>query len=590
MSGKFIRRTLRNVVFPKRPYFAHLALTHKCNLHCRFCHIPETRFTELDTAGMKRVIDVLDSLGVAVVSISGGGEPLLRKDFDEIVNYADSKGLYTKLTSNGTMPLDRYQRLLASRVQEIGISLDGVKGEDLPFSHVGERILQAIRYLDRNLPRGKHLTLNVTVTASNRGDVQEILDYCAREFPHARVWLNPVVCGEGKLRTITEPAGNPGYMDTCDSPTLLSANFYKKAVWQQYRSEKFDWGCLAGTMFFDVKPNGDLWMCQDHPSRRALNVLEPDFARKLRTTDFSHRRECSGCTYSCYFVPQKGLDWRNWPDVAGLWWMANTDPGDECRETALRKGWAAGLLHLCASRFMPAPAKTALGALLVFLLTLGQLSGQPLTKPEDADEVVAKVEARNAARLARLPAYESVRRYAADNRRLQKHAETTAGFRFEPPSTRTIEVIERSGSAIVQRLVIEPILAVEQENGATSARRNVDICRRNYFFQYAGYDAERHAWVFQVEPRTANRYMFRGKVWIDDADFGVRRIEGRPAKSPSFWVINTSFVHQYERVDEFWLPARHESVAELRVFGSSTLTIDYSGYRLFSVVAAQRPR
>ena len=103
MSSKFIRRTLRNVVFRDHPYFAHLALTHKCNLRCRFCHIQDEKFQEMDTGGMKRVIDVLDEMGVGVLSISGGGEPLLRADFDVIVNYAAEKGLYTKITSNGTM-------------------------------------------------------------------------------------------------------------------------------------------------------------------------------------------------------------------------------------------------------------------------------------------------------------------------------------------------------------------------------------------------------------------------------------------------------------------------------------------------------
>jgi MoaA/NifB/PqqE/SkfB family radical SAM enzyme len=587
MSGKFIRRTLRNILLRDRPYFAHLALTHRCNLHCRFCHIPETRFTELDTEGMKRVIDVLDQLGVAVISISGGGEPLLRNDFDEIVNYADEKGLYTKLTSNGTMPLDRYRRLLASSVKEIGISLDGVEGEDLPFSHVGQRILQAIHYLDGNLPEGKHLTLNVTVTAANHRAVPTIVAYCAREFPHARVWLNPVVSGEGKLRTVTDGALNPGYMETCSSPTLLSAGFYTKAVWQQYRNERFNWGCLAGNLFFDVKPNGDLWMCQDHPSRQPLNVLEPGFSTKLKTADFSHRRECSGCTYSCYLVPQKGFEWRNWPDMAGLWWMANTQPGEECRAVADRKGWVAGLLQLCADRLLPAFGKAVFGSLLALLLMVGQISGQPGPVLTDPEGLVAKMEERNAARQQTLPAYEGTRRYIADNQQLGKHAETTATFRFLPPSTRSIEVTRRAGSGIVHRLVIEPILAAERAAAAgKGGRRDVDICRRNYLFEYVGYDADRRAWIFTAEPRTPNKYLFRGRIWVDEADFGISRIEGQPAKSPSYWVKQTAFVHEYQRHDVFWLPAHHESVAELRVFGQSTLTIDYSGYKLATAPAS----
>src|SRR4249919_427937 len=91
MTRKFWIRTARNLVFRKRPYFAHLALTHVCNLHCSFCHIPEYKVQELDTDGMKRVVDKLDQMGIAYLSISGGGEPLIRKDFAEILTTQPAK-------------------------------------------------------------------------------------------------------------------------------------------------------------------------------------------------------------------------------------------------------------------------------------------------------------------------------------------------------------------------------------------------------------------------------------------------------------------------------------------------------------------
>ena len=350
MTSKFVGRTLRNVILPKQPYFAHLAITHRCNLKCRFCHVTETRFAELDTASLKRVIDVLDRLGVAVISISGGGEPLLRHDFDEVINYAASKGLYVKLTSNGTMPRAKYERLLRSSVEEIGISLDGVRGSDLPFSHVGAPILSTLRYLNDNLPRGKKLTINVTVSESNRDQVQEIIDYCAARYPRARVWLNPVVAGEGALRTSSVMRTKPDYLRDCHSPTLLSAEFYVDAAYQQYRREKFDWGCLAAEQFFDVKPNGDFWFCQDKPSPVKLNVLDPDFAKKRKGLDKDARRDCSGCVYSCYYVVQNSFRVRNWRDMALLWWDTRTEPGGVERWAADRFGWLAGLFSLVFPR------------------------------------------------------------------------------------------------------------------------------------------------------------------------------------------------------------------------------------------------
>ena len=350
MSLKFALRTMRNVVLRDHPYFAHLALTHRCNLRCRFCRVQEERFTELDTEGMKRVIDVLDRMGVGVLSVSGGGEPLLRRDFAVILDYASRKGLYTKLTSNGTMPLARYQELLRSKVDEIGISVDGVDGSDLPFSHVGPRILETVRYLNDHLPPNKKLTLNVTVSECNRGQVDRIVSYCTREFPNARIWLNPVVTGAGLLRNGISPKEEPDYLKRCQSPTLLKAGFYTAGVYEQFRSDRFDWGSKAGRMFFDIKPNGDFWLCQDQRSKELLNILQPDFRERFRTLDVGYRRACSGCTYSCYYLTQKGFEPANWKDMGVLWWTSFTGPDAPCRRIALKYGWLAGLVSLLDSR------------------------------------------------------------------------------------------------------------------------------------------------------------------------------------------------------------------------------------------------
>jgi len=58
------------------------------------------------------------------------------------------------------------------------------------------------------------------------------------------------------------------------------------------------------------------------------------------------------------------------------------------------------------------------------------------------------------------------------------------------------------------------------------------------------------------------------------------RIEGRPARNPSFWVRGVQFVRTYQKVGSFWLPASTYSVSQVRIFGESELTIENSGYSL----------
>jgi hypothetical protein len=111
-----------------------------------------------------------------------------------------------------------------------------------------------------------------------------------------------------------------------------------------------------------------------------------------------------------------------------------------------------------------------------------------------------------------------------------------------------------------------------------SSRVHTDIHRRNYDFAFLEFDAEAGANVFQAAPKAPDKRLFKGKVWIDEATCAVLRIEGEPAVSPSFWVKKTQFRHDYARVEGVWLPVRHHTEVQLRLFGRSTFDIEYVRY------------
>lgn len=568
MSFKFISRTLRNVVLRDHPYFAHLAITHRCNLRCRCCHIPETKFDELDTDGMRRIIDKLDQMGVGVVSISGGGEPLLRSDFAAIINYAAQKGMYTKLTSNGTVSHEKYRELLASSVKEIGMSLDGVSGNDIPFSHTGPKILESIAYIHDHLPAGKQLTINVTVTQRNRNEVEQILAYCAREYPRAKVWLNPVVVGDGALRTASTTATNPDYLRLYKSPNLLTAEFYIQGVEEQCRSAAFDWNCSAGRMFFDIKPNGDFWLCQDMPPRTRLNILDPRFDAKLCQEDLSYTRKCSGCTYSCYYVTQNGFSPHNWKDMALLWWRSNTTEGDAARTAAAKHGWLAGLAAFLFRKARPA---TVAALLLGAAMSLGADDRSP-------ESIVECMEHTNERGRQSMPQFTSERVYKASNSKFAVRATAVVEVQYTPPGEKSFRITNHTGLGTIRKRVIEPLLDAECNNAKPEARAQTDISRRNYDFEFQSIDAETGAYVFRVSPKHENRYLFRGEVWIDALTCGIRRVVGEPAVNPSFWVKRTVFTHDYGRIGDYWLPLGHRTEVQLKWFGDSRLSIDYLKY------------
>ncbi|MGQ0465149.1 MAG: mycofactocin radical SAM maturase [Sporichthyaceae bacterium] len=106
-------------------------LTYACNLACSHCLSSSGRRDprELSTAQCKAVIDELEKLQVFYVNI-GGGEPTVRDDFMELVDYATSHGVGVKFSTNGVrLNSTMAQRIAADGYIDVQISLDGATAE-----------------------------------------------------------------------------------------------------------------------------------------------------------------------------------------------------------------------------------------------------------------------------------------------------------------------------------------------------------------------------------------------------------------------------------------------------------------------------
>ena len=61
-------------------------------------------------------------------------------------------------------------------------------------------------------------------------------------------------------------------------------------------------------------------------------------------------------------------------------------------------------------------------------------------------------------------------------------------------------------------------------------------------------------------PKRSDKYLFRGRVWVDAEDFAVARVEGQPAKSPSFWTRSVHFAQQYHKSGIFLVSGRNHQL------------------------------
>ena len=131
-----------------------LALTDKCQCACKHCGVDRKEIypgsSILSFAEICKLIDELFSLGVANITFVGG-EPLLREDLFKIIKFANLKGLFTTLDSNGLLlSKENVKKLKASGLTLIKISLDSanslVHDQNRGVAGCFEKATSAIRY------------------------------------------------------------------------------------------------------------------------------------------------------------------------------------------------------------------------------------------------------------------------------------------------------------------------------------------------------------------------------------------------------------------------------------------------------------
>ena len=215
---------------------------------------------------------------------------------------------------------------------------------------------------------------------------------------------------------------------------------------------------------------------------------------------------------------------------------------------------------------------------LVFATAMaGQDSSQQLPS---ADDVVAQMIERDNQRQAAFHGYTAARRYVLENSRHRKRAEMLVSVKCLDNGSKQFQTVSASGWGAARSHVFPKLLESESEASLPGVRERSRITPENYSFEMVGRDYvnQRPAYVIAIAPKTRNKYLVQGRVWVDSDEYAIVRIEGKPAKSPSFWIKSVHFVHTYQKSGLLWLPVSDRSVTDARIVGATELTIEYFDY------------
>ena len=195
-----------------------------------------------------------------------------------------------------------------------------------------------------------------------------------------------------------------------------------------------------------------------------------------------------------------------------------------------------------------------------------------------------QIRLHNRTQAERLKHYQSVRHYQVEYRGFPATmaAKMEVEVNYDASSGKSFRIVSQSGPKFLCEKVLKR--AVESEKEASRETGVAALTQANYRFHMAGSEIlnGRPAYILDVEPLTGSKFLYRGKIWVDAADFAVAKIEAEPAKSPSFWIARTRIRHTNARTGGFWLPEKNRSETRVRIGGTAVLTIDYGTYQIVS--------
>lgn len=299
-------------------------LTLQCNEHCLHCGSSCGDVDSSDMLSTKEYHNFLDylkenfseqELNRLLICVTGG-EPLLRKDFFDIMGYANKLGFNWGMTSNATLINDE----VANRLHEVGmktisVSIDGLEDSHDAFRRTKGGYRRAMEGINALIKQGgfQHIQVTTVVHKKNIDELEDLYNIlCGIDIDSWRVInLEPI----GRANNYPELL-----LDANDYKRLFNYIYSKRQMGMpvsygcshylgtDYEREVRDWYflCNAGIYVASIMANGNISACLDIERRPELiqgNIRRDDFKEvwlnkfePFRQEDYRNCEKCQNCS------------------------------------------------------------------------------------------------------------------------------------------------------------------------------------------------------------------------------------------------------------------------------------------------------
>lgn len=325
---------LKRSFAPNKPYHVQWMLTRRCNYRCKGCNVwsEQRNLRETPTDDVKAGLNVLKKLGVIEIVLSGGN-PLLRDDIGEIIEYA-SRFFITTVYDNGSLAVKKIDAL--RNADFVAISLDTLDQKKFDYIRgvpgAWKTAVEAIETL-----HNESILVGVSPTISQL-NLYEILDFTKyfteRSIPvwYCLYWYDYPLASQlfriGKKVDEFEVKDSKAMAEVCANLIKLRkkrkgiyiTNKTLRAVENFFMSGQRRWKCRALESFFMIDSLGRVAGCHcNEPVADVWELLDiwgSPYFEALR----KKYNECSRCAYLCYIFYSLHADvWSNLGIILDQW-------------------------------------------------------------------------------------------------------------------------------------------------------------------------------------------------------------------------------------------------------------------------------
>jgi len=255
---------------------AYLTITGNCNLKCDYCYLDKNKKRDLSTNDWKKIIIILSKNGVNWVQLTGG-EPLIRPDFWDILNFSHENFNKIIIATNATLInkkaieyLSKFEKIL------VYISLNNWV-EEKSYNSENNIFAKKIKTIKKLKNIGIDVVVSTTVSNNNFRDLPKILSYTHKNDINQR--LNFISLYGRATKDLLDPV-TKRYLEK------FKENKEKKTI-------NAIPNCSAGFKNISVLENGDVTPCVILRDKQYVggNILKDDIGNIYNSNVFNKWRE-----------------------------------------------------------------------------------------------------------------------------------------------------------------------------------------------------------------------------------------------------------------------------------------------------------